>query len=574
MNKCFFYALFFIIFPAAVLFASPDGLKREMLDDLKIIQKTLEVKYAPADWKKICFDWDLSEKCDLARSQILNLSSPSLKDYHKILRNVFISAADYHVNVFFHSTETSFLPFQVQGSQGRYFLTWLDPHQLPAEAFDWEVGDEILTFDGQPVDALVQKTRQNQWDRHRELTDQRFAELSLTLRSGAFAEDVAQGPIVIELRSKKTDEVKAYTLNWEYYPEKIKDFEKEDKLVQPKGIYKTTLLFEKPYYAKEMVTPHFSLLKKLAKISGSEDILAGRKSFIPPLGKIIWETSEYDAFHAYIFETPNQARVGYLRIGSYGGGEEEVREFARLIELFQQRTQALVIDQVNNPGGLVFYQYALLSMLTDKPLHLHTYQMTLTQEDIMEALESLDLLKRIENDDDALIVCGETLSGYPVNYELVQAVIDYFQFILHEWDEGKYFTDAGYLIMNQIEPAAISYKRPLIVLTNEFDFSCGDTMPSILQDNQRALIFGSTTAGAGGTVSTSSHPNRLGVAYYSYTTSILQREDQSRIENVGVTPDVSYVLTPEDYQNGYQGYVKALHSVLNDILKKKPERGR
>lgn len=573
MKKCFFSAFFVLISSLSVLFASSDELKNEMLDDLKIIQKTLEVKYAPTDWKQICFGWDLNEECKQAQAQILNLPSPSLKDYHKILRNVFLSAADYHVNVVFHSTEASYLPFKIQGSEGRYFITWFDATQLPPETFDWEIGDEILTFDGKSIDELVESERLNHWNRHNKLTDQRFAEFSLTLKTGLFAEDVSKGPVVIELRSKRTAEVKAYTLNWDYFPEQIKDIEKEEKL-EPRKITAATPLFQKPYYAKEMLSPLYPHLKKLAKLSGNDDVLAGRKSFLPSLGKIIWETSEQDAFHAYIFETPSRVRVGYLRIASYMGGEAEVKEFAKLIELFQQRTQALVIDQVNNPGGLVFYQYALLSMLSDKPLHLPTYQMTLTQEDIMEALESIDLLKEIENDEDALVVCGESLSGYPVNYELVQDVIDYFQFILHQWDEGKHFTDAGYLLMHQIEPAPISYKRPLIVLTNEFDFSCGDTMPAILQDNQRALIFGSTTAGAGGTVSGGVHPNRLGIAHYTYTTSILQRQDQSRIENVGVKPDVNYTLTPTDYQNDYRDYVKALQATLDEHLKRNPERVR
>jgi hypothetical protein len=53
---------------------------------------------------------------------------------------------------------------------------------------------------------------------------------------------------------------------------------------------------------------------------------------------------------------------GYLHVPDY-------REaFDRLVAQFQHRTEALIIDQVNNPGGSLHQIYAPLGMLTDRPL--------------------------------------------------------------------------------------------------------------------------------------------------------------------------------------------------------------
>ena len=107
---------------------------------------------------------------------------------------------------------------------------------------------------------------------------------------------------------------------------------------------------------------------------------------------------------------------------------------------------------------------------------------------------------------------------------------------------------------------------PILLLVNELDFSCGDFFPSILQDNDRATIMGTRTAGAGGAVQGVEVPNLVGVGSMSFTTTIAERINQQPLENLGVTPDIEYQMTVEDMQNGFQGYKEAVLEAVEAIL--------
>lgn len=75
-----------------------------------------------------------------------------------------------------------------------------------------------------------------------------------------------------------------------------------------------------------------------------------------------------------------------LAIGRGGSGSCELTQaFRELITHFQKETDALFIDQVNNPGGSVFYRYALASILSDYPLTMTQHRLRLTQAGFVDA---------------------------------------------------------------------------------------------------------------------------------------------------------------------------------------------
>jgi C-terminal processing protease CtpA/Prc len=136
-----------------------------------------------------------------------------------------------------------------------------------------------------------------------------------------------------------------------------------------------------------------------------------------------------------------------------------------------------------------------------------------------------------------------------------------------QWNKGRSLTEPTFIEgVDQIQPSPTHYTKPILTLINELDFSGGDFFPAIMQDNKRAVLFGTRTAGAGGFVREVQFPNRLGVHSFSMTGSIAVRADGSRIENEGVRADVQYEPTPADLQGGFQEYAAAVNAAVAKLL--------
>jgi hypothetical protein len=230
----------------------------------------------------------------------------------------------------------------------------------------------------------------------------------------------------------------------------------------------------------------------------------------------------------------------------------------------------LVIDQVNNPGGSVLYLYALSSMLATQPLVTPKHMMSITQAEVSQALQNIAQLGAVTDDASAVKAIAVTDSdGYPISYEFAQFTLNYSHFIVDQWNMGRKLT-APYFIggVDHINPAATHFTKPILLLINQLDFSGGDFFPTTLQDNKRAVIMGSRTAGAGGYVADISVANNVGVGAYRCTESIAERVSLNPIENLGVTPDVAYDMTAGDFQNNYADYVKAIDAELSSLTQK------
>jgi len=110
------------------------------------------------------------------------------------------------------------------------------------------------------------------------------------------------------------------------------------------------------------------------------------------------------------------------------------------------------------------------------------------------------------------------------------------------------------------------YTKPILLLIDHMDFSCGDFFAAIMQDNKRATLFGSKTAGAGGCVTSTSFLNQHGLVKFFYTFSLAERADAQIIENLGVAPDIKYELTEADLKTRYQPYAAAVNQAIEKLL--------
>lgn len=556
--------LSFLLLTTQICLGIDYNTQSQMIDTLNIIKNSFEVSYAPAEWKKTFNGWDLNAEIDKAKASILALKSDEIKDYQRILANFFRSPQDYHVTINFFSTEFSFLPFRIKSAEGRYFVTDIDYSLIPKNDFPFKVGDELLGFDNQNIDEYMRSFVEKEIGISTIETDTSLAEVFLTARSAILGHDVPFGAAQLKIRSQKTNKEFSCEIPWFYSEEQILG-RKLSKL-HVNGNENLGILLK-----KEMSAPFYKKIKKMLnplKDEESPESLGARKSYIPDLGKKVWETDKENPFYSYIFEGPNKKAIGYIRIPHYYGDDKEVEAFGLILSFLQRKTSMLIIDQVNNPGGSLFYLYALVAMLGDKPFITPTHKMSITQRDVMSSLETIPLLEIINNDQNAQEIFGEKIEGYPVNFKLSQNLLNYFKYIVNEWNSGRTITHSYPLFgIDKIQPhSKIRYTKPILVLTNSLDFSGGDFFPAIMQDNQRAKIFGSKTAGAGGFVLSDTFPNFFGIESFNYTASMAERINKQPIENLGVEPDYPYSLKVGDLTNNYHLYINEIKKIIQKML--------
>lgn len=551
MNKKHLLVLTLVAMMGFNAFASDKNLKKEMTVFLDGVAQVYSSMYAPALWKKQFSQWTLEAELDKAKTKVQESESITIKGFQKIVRDFILSMKDYHVSVKFYATEKASLPFMVRGSDDRYFFVYIDRDKLPKESFPFEVGDELVKFNGEDVHSEVQKLKATLGGNTSE-TDQALAEMMLTSRSAESGVDVPKGAISIIV--KKGEKQVEHQLIWEYQKEQVS---------------------EAPFEPKNFATSFIGNLDMSSDVAMSFNTknenpfqIGGRTSYLPALGKKIWTAAEDSHFDAYIYLNKKKELIGYVRIPKYGAGEKESKEFLQIIKKFQEVTDKMVIDQLNNPGGSVFYLYSLVSMLTDKAVSTPKHYMAITQAEVLSAVTNLEQLEKVKTLDDLKkLIGGETIGGYPASMTFAEFMKDYYRFLIDEWNAGKKLTAPHHLYgVDQINPhPEVSYTKPILLLINELDFSGGDFFPAILQDNKRVTILGTRTAGAGGYVLGQTIPNQFGVKTFRVTGSLADRVDHTPIENLGVTPDIEYTLTPSDYQNKFKDYATKINEVLESL---------
>lgn len=555
--------------------------KIQMIQELEVIKHHFEVGYAPAQWKKEFSGWDLDLAFENSKQQILDAPHITTKQFQGIVRDFLRTMNDYHVDVLFLSTEAASLPFTVKSIDGRVFVDWVDPLRLPFSKFGIKVGDELLEFDERVISDVMNDLIAISGKYSNPQTDQSLADLKLTLRRGKEGDVVPKGSVIVKMQSADSGKVNSYQLRWTYMSENVPN---------PRDLLESIKLFKVfSTSPREEISRQFSEMRMANPLYQSfngevylrDGGLAARKSFIPFLGIPIWEienpeplddNDEFifeDAFwHAYIYKHPNGYPIGYVRIPHFD--ESELNDFKEIIKFMEKHTEALVVDLVNNTGGSSRNLYDMASMLTSKPMRTPYHRIKLTHKQAYDSYRTLQLIKAIEHSMQNLSDNDQEQEEDDggISYQQLLFYKAYHEFIVENWAAGRVISDPIHLLgVDLVNPNPHSqYTKPILVLINELDISGGDFFPAILQDNKRAVLFGTRTAGAGGFVRQFEFPNRHGIALCSYTASIAERPDLQKIENLGVTPDLEYQLTVDDIRGGYRGYISAVNGAVRNLI--------
>jgi hypothetical protein len=247
-------------------------------------------------------------------------------------------------------------------------------------------------FDGKPIGEVIDELMATEQRTANEETDRRLSEILLTSRLGMRGIIVPRGPISIGGLDAE-DKLKTYQLIWKYTPEKINNdifFASRAAMVSKKALPRpiqppieklahSKLDLEGVGKKRSMTLPLYTDLREHApSATESKGGMGSRESFLPALGHKVWEAPQDSPYDAYIFKNFEGKFVGYLRIPHYVMYNDSVEYLIDILNTFEGMTDMLILDQFNNPGGLLFNAFAVTSMLTDQTLQIPKQRMKIS----------------------------------------------------------------------------------------------------------------------------------------------------------------------------------------------------
>jgi C-terminal processing protease CtpA/Prc len=228
---------------------------------------------------------------------------------------------------------------------------------------------------------------------------------------------------------------------------------------------------------------------------------------------------------------------------------------------FNANTDGLIVDVMRNPGGSISFVESLAQRFIPKPFQTMGFEIRATGAWLFSFASSLNAARQ---------------ANAPP--EIIQNLQNNFDEVLRAFNEERgrsapvSLNATGSLTLT---PSPVAYKKPLLVLVDEFSASGADMFPAILQDNDRGPIFGMRTMGAGGSV-VGFNATAYTESFFRVTVSLMNRGHLIQtpdfpaapyIENIGVRPDiVQDYMTRTNLVTGGSTFVQAFTAAIVNLV--------
>ncbi len=294
---------------------------------------------------------------------------------------------------------------------------------------------------------------------------------------------------------------------------------------------------------------------------------------VPPLNAFV----SLEGFLAGTFQRGGKT-VGFLRIPSYT--PDSILNMATTLRYImgrlQKETDYLVIDQTNNPGGMVILSDLIIKSLTgqyDKNKHMR-FAVKPSDKFLRQYAE---MITEIAKNEDKLFTDAEVkeivteLAGEFNKIRKAQveqkslcepvSMLAISVYAERSFDKALFKIPFIGGLLKRVSGIDLrehqTYTKPVYFAINELDFSGGDATPAGLADYGRVTLVGTRhntkTAGAGGTVEKFSIRAAID-AMIHLTTSLMTRATGRPVENVAVEADINVPVIQADVANNFATY--------------------
>lgn len=516
----------------------------QKLADYRQLVSVVEQNYAPLRWKQRTLGLDWPTHVETYRERVRRTTSDI--DFYQELTRFLMGLGDAHVSVNAPSTLQGKLGFLCDYIDGKVLIETVDRLALPQELFPFNKGDQLVAIGDQPVDKLLEEFSSISSTGY-DLATKRLAAAFLTYRREARGFVVPRGVTTVTVLPRGATQPRTVAVTWSVRGRPLLEVADEALPRIESPVFSAREQFQRALanLSLERVAMPNDRLAEWAQ-AGLGDIGAARSMFALPSDA---QQLPFVDFTAATF-TRNGQRIGVLRIPQYGD-EMFAMQVARALAELEPRTDVLILDQTNNPGGFVSTVSTISSFFARESIRDVQFALRPSRKWLGKFQEINGIVEQMLAADPNDAAANALKARFAYLEELVWSSLRDRVFLTTPFSLD--LTGA----LGVINPSpAVRYTKPVLMLINEFDFSGGDVFPAIMRDSNRAVLFGHRTSGAGGNVDEYGPLTNSGLKF-NLTESLIIRPNGQFIENLGVAPQIEYKVTDADFMDSYKPYFRA-----------------
>jgi len=578
--------------------------REQKVSDFKALTGLYDKNYAPYEWKKQVFGFDLlniEPWLDQVRESRDDLS------FYDICVRYIASLHDSHDEFILPSQYEAYLPFTADIYDNKILV---DGIFFGPGAYNFTIGDELVSVDGVSVGTWINilqpysvNASANAFSRDR------IAVATILDRYQGwytYASNIQPGDSAnVVIRSQTSGKTASYSIPWStiflplLYEGPVPNPKTHSSAaLQSHSMKEGAALAKNAWHvwtgvraanvsartsAKPPTTASSTRRLRQFGAKHPNHVLAGSIDpfesfgplFDPPPGfQLRLGAGPTDEFVSGTFPVGNQL-IGFIRIPSFEPNSEAnaVQQFQNEITFFQQNTGGLVVDIMSNGGGDGCYVNLLAQYLiptTFQPIRL-----------VVRATENW-----VEDYEISLFEAEEIGASEDTINTLANALSDTLQALGQERGlsvpEDGLSPAACFLTGGAQYPPAtdasgnnLAYTKPIVILTNNFTLSAAEFFGATMQDAKRVTVYGEETDGGGGNVvEFNATPYSEGSSRVTLSLGIRNHDISSPnfptaplIENIGVVPDVqANFQTRANLLTGGQPFVAGFSKLVVKLI--------
>jgi hypothetical protein len=590
-------AVLFLTLCATAAFAQEALTRDQRISDLTQLASQYAKNYGPYEWKRDVQGFDLMR----LTPWLQRIAHSDDLDFQEALIEYVASLNDAHDLIAFPTTFSAQLPMSVDIYDGKVLIDGINRGLLPSSLFPFAIGDEVVSFDGQPVQDVIRSFRKYAISANPRSTD-RIAATRLVSRSQQTMPRIVElgDTAALGIKLAATGATNTYTIRW--FKNGIPLFSQGPLPSPVRGNGRMFLSTDGRDInaglpgASTAATPavfkmadagvrddalpeYMDPIRPLLNVSVSKDYYSvlGFGSRIPvftlPAGFVdlslpsptgIVRPGEPVFYLVGTFTTAAGTRVGFIRIPSMSPPSTTIAlaQLDRAMAAFGPGTDALIVDVMRNPGGSVAFVESVSQRLFPAAFNTVGFEIRSTGSWLFSFASQLTNARLNPATPPAV------LANLEANFNEV----------LSAFNENRGRTDPVSLNSTgslQLQPVTGAYAKPILMLTDEFSASGGDMLPAIFQSNHRGPTLGWRTMGAGGSVVTFNGP-AFTESVFRVTVSLMNRGEiittpdfppAPYVENIGVRPDISVdYMTRANLMSGGAPFVQSFVQAVENLV--------